>query len=153
MCPSLYQWHRRWNMNVFLYALPHYPFQHCLVTTDNSPESFIDAFIVFVLNPPSPSLATIIRRPSTRHHSSAWEPTKIGSDDTSTTTPKTNLRSDRNLKTPKENVDSLEKCDSKLKKLPLSTSPSIATEEGGEEPLAPLRNLPPCVFFGLFRSN
>ncbi|KAK7348229.1 hypothetical protein VNO80_22779 [Phaseolus coccineus] len=40
-----------------------------------------------------------------------------------------NLRSNRNLKTPKENANSIEKFDSKQKKLRLSPSPSVATEE------------------------
>ncbi|ESW31489.1 hypothetical protein PHAVU_002G242400 [Phaseolus vulgaris] len=121
------------NDDVFLDALPHCPFDHCLATADTSPESSTDASILSDLNPPPPSPATTIRRRSSRRHSPASEPTKTGSDDTSTTVPFTNLRSDRSLETPKENEDSLEKCDSKQKKLRSSPSPSVATEEGGEE--------------------
>ncbi|TKY60081.1 Seipin protein [Spatholobus suberectus] len=121
------------NDDAFFDALPHCPFHHCSGTADNSPESSTFSSILFDADPPSPSPATTIRRRSTRRHSPVREPTKTGSDENSATGAITNLRSNRNLGTPKENENSPEKCDSNQEKLRPSPSPSVATEEGNEE--------------------
>ncbi|RDX96778.1 Seipin-2, partial [Mucuna pruriens] len=121
------------NDDVFSDALPHCPFYHCSGTVDNSPESSASASILCDPDPPSPSPATTIRRRSARRQSPVRETTKTGSDGNWTTVRGTNLRSNRNLGTPKENENFTEKCDSNQEKLRPSPSPRVATEEGNEE--------------------
>ncbi|KAK7400197.1 hypothetical protein VNO78_11397 [Psophocarpus tetragonolobus] len=114
------------NDDDFFDALPHCPFHHC---SHNSPESLADNSILSDPNPPSPPPLITFRR----RHSLVRESTNTGSDENSITAAVTNLPSNQNVGSLKDNENTSEKCDSNQQKLPPFPSPSVATNEGSVE--------------------
>ncbi|KAK7359173.1 hypothetical protein VNO77_01121 [Canavalia gladiata] len=123
------------NDDVFLDALPHCPFRHCLGNAHKAPGSSASASFLCHPHPLSPRPPTTIRlrSSSTRRLSPVRELTHIGSDDNSFHDAGTNNWNNQNLETSKENENYPEGSDSNQEKVRPSPSPNVATEERNEE--------------------